>query len=314
MNKKLYVAYPLGFCAGVRRAVATVEAVLAEKSALNTVYVFNEIVHNTMVVEKFRARGVVFVHNLAAVPPGGVIIFSAHGVSAEIQQQAAARNLQVVDATCPLVTALHKQVQLLAGQKHFVVLIGHPNHPEVIGTLGQLPPDALKLVVENAGQVELLPSPKPGQTVSVLVQTTLNQEVVLPVMAAMRKKFAANQVELAGNRCYATENRQNAVRKLAEKCQHILVIGSPHSSNSRQLCEVAHAAGAEAVLVDDPSTLTAADFAGFSELGLSAGASAPPELLDKTRRILQQFGFCQVEELHIVDEKITFPVSGVVKA
>lgn len=310
MSKKLHIASPLGFCAGVRRAVNTVEAML-NSSCGQTLYVYNEIVHNTTVVESFRQRKVVFVKSVSEVPEGETLIFSAHGVSKEVEQAALKRNLSLIDATCPLVTSLHMQARHLAEAGDYVVLIGHPNHPEVIGTLGQLPEDYPKLVIESAEEVSTLPTPQVGQQVKVLVQTTLNSEAINPVLASLKTRF--DYVELCGSHCYATENRQNAVRVLAEHSEYILIIGSPHSSNSKQLCQVAKQSGCRATLIDNPSEIDLASLANISNLGISAGASAPPELLEQTIAILQANGFTKLEELHTVTERTDFPLPNGLK-
>ncbi len=310
MEKQLIIAYPLGFCAGVRRAVDTVEAVLKELKGEH-IYVYNEIVHNTTVVENLRQQGVNFVKSVEQVPTGSTLIFSAHGVAKQVEDEAAARNLNVIDATCPLVASLHRQAQRLAEAGEYVVLVGHPNHPEVIGTLGQLPEHSLKLVAKDAQQVAELPDLKPNQKVKVLVQTTLNQAAVSPVFNALQERF--KEVELVGSHCYATENRQNAVRHLASCCEHILVIGSAHSSNSRQLCEVATLSGCSASLVDTPSEIDAQMLEGINRLGVSAGASAPPELIAATLKLLKKYNFTQIEQLHVAQERTDFPLPQIEK-
>ncbi len=307
MPRQLIVAEPHGFCAGVRRAVATVGAVLAAHPG-EPVYVFNEIVHNRAVVDGFRRRGVKFVYDLDEVPEGAVLIFSAHGVSSAVEAAAAARRLRVVDATCPLVTALHRQARALAEAGKQVVLIGHPEHPEVIGTLGRLPESALKLVADTPESAAGLPAVS-GEA-AVLTQTTLNERAITPVLDALRERFGRD-LALANRHCYATENRQNAVRMLAARCQRILVIGSEHSSNSRELCAVAAAAGCPASLIDSPSDIDFAALEKVETLGLSAGASAPPELFDATLKLLAEHGFERAETVCAAEEKQDFPLPAV---
>ncbi|MEA4863201.1 MAG: 4-hydroxy-3-methylbut-2-enyl diphosphate reductase [Victivallaceae bacterium] len=307
MARKLIVAQPHGFCAGVRRAVATVGAVLAAHPG-ETVYVFNEIVHNRAVVDGFRRRGVRFVHDLDEVPEGAVLIFSAHGVSSGVEAAAAARRLRVVDATCPLVTALHRQARALAEAGKQVILIGHPEHPEVIGTLGRLPESARKLVADTPERAAGLPAVA-GEAV-VLTQTTLNERAITPVLEALRRRFGRD-LELDNRHCYATENRQNAVRMLAAKCERILVIGSEHSSNSRELCAVAEASDCLASLIDSPSDIDFAALENVETLGLSAGASAPPELFDATLKLLAEHGFDRIETVCAAEEKQDFPMPAV---
>lgn len=307
MSRRLIVAEPHGFCAGVRRAVATVGAVLAAHSGRD-IYVFNEIVHNRTVVDEFRRRGVRFVRALDEVPDNAVLIFSAHGVSLAVEREARGRQLRVVDATCPLVTALHRQARILAEAGKQVILIGHPEHPEVIGTLGRLPESMPKLVADTPERAAELPSF--SGPAAVLTQTTLNERVITPVLDALRRRFGSC-LELANRNCYATENRQKAVRMLAEVCGRVVVIGSAHSSNSRELCAVAEDCGCPAMLIDSPSQIDFASLDNVAALGLSAGASAPPELFEATVKLLAEHGFNRIETVSAAEEKQDFPLPAV---
>lgn len=301
-GRQLFIAVPHGFCAGVKRAVAAVETALAKRRP-EKLYVFNEIVHNNSVVNDFRSRGVEFVHDATAAPPGATVIFSAHGVSGEVERQARERGLRIIDATCPLVTALHNLARRRASDGRPVILIGSRNHPEVIGTLGRMPEDSQRFAVETAAEAARLPDVN-GVPV-VLTQTTLNNRDLAPILEALKQRFG--RIEPANSHCYATENRQNAVMMLAEKCELILIIGSAHSSNSRQLCKVAEAAGCPAKLIDHPSEIVPAWLADVRKLGVSAGASAPPELFDDTLKLLSQYGFSEPCAVTAADEKAVFP-------
>lgn len=303
-GKKLFLASPRGFCAGVRRAVAIVEEVLRRRPG-KPVYVFHEIVHNTKVVADFAARGVRFVNSIAEIPAGEVVIFSAHGVSQSVEDEARKRGLIVIDATCPLVSALHAEAikRTLAGE--FLVLIGHPEHPETVGTLGRIPKPNRAAVAESAEEVNRL-NPPNGCKISALTQTTLNNAAIAPALDALRDRFG--DVTLSNRRCYATENRQNSIRMVAEKSELALIIGSRHSSNSRELCNVAQNAGCEAVLIDSPEEIAVERLKTISNLGLSAGASVPPELVDATLQILRKEGFTSTIEIGSQTENVTFPL------
>lgn len=303
-EKQLLLASPRGFCAGVRRAVAIVEEVLQRRPD-KPVYVFHEIVHNTKVVQDFTARGVIFVNSIAEIPAGEVVIFSAHGVSKEVENEAGKRGLTVIDATCPLVSALHSEAIKKTAAGEFLVLIGHPEHPETIGTLGRIADQQMAAVAETAEDVKKL-NPPPGCRISALTQTTLNNTAIAPVLEELQKRFG--YITLSNRRCYATENRQNAVKMIAEQSELVLIIGSKHSSNSRELCKVAQNAGCEAILIDSPDEIPFERLESISTIGLSAGASAPPELVDNTLQILSQKGFSATIEVGSKVENVTFPL------
>lgn len=303
-EKQLLLASPRGFCAGVRRAVAIVNEALLRRPG-KTVWVFHEIVHNSKVVADFSARGVKFVDSIDEIPQGEVVVFSAHGVSKSVEQEAKRRGLLIIDATCPLVNALHSEAVKRSKAGEFLVLIGHPEHPEIIGTLGQIDNPAMAAVAENAGDVAKL-TPPDNCKIAALTQTTLNNEAIYPVLNAMRKRFG--NITLSNCRCYATENRQNAVKMTAEQCELLLIIGSRHSSNSRELCKVAESAGSMAKLIDAPAEINPEWLKDISVLGLSAGASVPPELIAQTIEKLQNAGFTLAREVVSRPENVTFPL------
>ncbi|MCP3968112.1 MAG: 4-hydroxy-3-methylbut-2-enyl diphosphate reductase [Lentisphaerae bacterium] len=288
---KLLLAMPRGFCAGVRRALDIVDNVLQETPP--TVYVFHEIVHNRFVVESLRKQGVVFVESLEGVPAGSTLILSAHGVAPDIEQQAKAKKLKVIDATCPLVKKIHCKSCKLLEDNHLIILIGHRGHPEITGTLGQTKGKAY--IVQNAAEVEVLPELKNGQNAAYLTQTTLSREDVADVVAALKRKYP--DIEGNGDICYATTNRQEAVRKLAPQCELVLVIGSPNSSNSQRLREVALRCGVRAELIDGPGDIKPEMLPDSGNIGITAGASAPECLVEDVVKILQKHGWQQVEEM-----------------
>ncbi len=303
-NKRLYIGIPHGFCAGVRRAVAVVEAVLAAGGS-RRIFVFNEIVHNNTVVDELRKRGVAFIRTVSEAEDGSILVFSAHGVGLDVMNEAARRDITVIDATCPLVTALHAQARKLAADGRRILLIGKPGHPEIIGTLGQLPDERPGIVVPDAAAAAALPDL--DGLPAVLTQTTLNNAAIGPVLTALKRRFGTG-VKIANHHCYATENRQNAVKMLAEKCELVLIIGSPHSSNSKELCKVAENSGCRAKLIDTPEEIAAEELSDIEALGLTAGASAPPELFDAAVRRLARLGFTDRQTVTAAEEKVDFPL------
>ncbi|QSH40170.1 4-hydroxy-3-methylbut-2-enyl diphosphate reductase [Lentisphaerota bacterium ZTH] len=288
---RLLLAMPRGFCAGVRRALEIVDNVLQEKPPV--LYVFHEIVHNRFVVEKLRGQGVIFVESVEKVPPGATLILSAHGVAPEIEQQASQKGLNIVDATCPLVKKIHRKACQLLESNHLIILIGHRGHPEITGTLGQTGGQAY--IVQSPEEVAALPALRQGQTAAYLTQTTLSQEDVSEVVAALKHKYPS--IEGDGDICYATTNRQEAVRKLAPLCKLVLVIGSPNSSNSQRLREVARRCGVQAILIDGPEDINPTMLPESGNIGITAGASAPECLVVDVVQLLQLSGWSQVEEM-----------------
>ena len=279
---KILLATPRGFCAGVTRALQSVDQILAEYPP--PIYIYHDIVHNTFVIDGLKKRGVIFVDSLDDVPDGQVIIFSAHGVSPTVENDAHDKNLKIIDATCPLVKKIHDKVKNYLKEKKLIILIGHKNHPEIVGTLGQS--NGRALVVESLKDLEKLPDLLPGQSAAYLTQTTLSHEDIAPIIEALRKFYP--ELEGDGDICYATTHRQNAVKELAEKCELIIVIGSKKSSNSNRLCETAEHCGVKAILIDSPEDINIKDLPTKGNIGLTAGASAPECLIQDTIRFLNK--------------------------
>jgi 4-hydroxy-3-methylbut-2-enyl diphosphate reductase len=301
---ELMLAAPRGFCAGVVRAVDIVERALEAYGP--PIYVKHEIVHNRQVVERLRDKGAIFVDELAEVPEGARLIFSAHGVPPSDHQAAARRHLKVLDATCPLVTKVHLEAIRFARQGYYIVYIGHRNHPEPIGTLGEIRPEQGALV-ETLADVEALSAPDP-ERVMVLTQTTLSVDDTRELLARLRQRFPNLSTPPTDDICYATTNRQAAVKELARDCDLVLVIGSPNSSNSKRLVEVARAAGAQAHLVPDPEQIDPAWLDGVRTVGLSSGASAPEDLVQSAVARLESLGVGGIREVRTVEEDMFFPL------
>lgn len=299
---KLLLAGPRGFCAGVVRAIDTVE--LALQYFGTPLYVRKEIVHNQAVVQEFRKRGVHFIDELEEAPPGSRVIFSAHGVSPSVREEAKKRKLNVIDATCPLVTKVHGEVHRYEKQGFSILLVGHEEHEEVQGTLGEAP-EAITVVssVEEANQVSV---PDPDKVVA-LTQTTLSVDESREIIDALRKRFPKLATPPKDDICYATQNRQDAVKYLVkeEGIDLLLVVGSKNSSNSLRLCEVARALGAEAHLIDRASEIEPAWLHGKKKLGLTAGASAPEYLVKDVVKSIESLGATTVE-LHLIHENVNF--------
>ncbi len=295
------VAAPRGFCAGVDRAIEIVE--LALKIFPPPLYVRKEIVHNQAVVEEFRNRGVTFVESLEEVPSGSRVIFSAHGVSPEVWDKARTRGLDVIDATCPLVTKVHLEVKRFAALGYDIVLIGHTGHDEVVGTMGEAP-GAIHLVgTEQEVQDLTVRSP---ERVAYTTQTTLSVDDTQRIIAALRRRFPAITGPRKDDICYATQNRQDAVKTLLSAgVELVVVVGSKNSSNSQRLCEVARAGGVEAHLIDGPHELKDSWLAESPTVGLTAGASAPEFLVEGVASRLRELGY-SVEERVVVDEDVHF--------
>ena len=298
---KAILAQPRGFCAGVVRAIDIVELALEIHGP--PVYVFHEIVHNRHVVESLQERGAVFVERLDVIPSGSVTVFSAHGVSTAIVEQAKRLRLQIVDATCPLVTKVHLQAQRYSHQGYTVVIIGHAGHEEVEGTQGSI--DGPVHIVSTVEDVEKLPA-TPGQRIAYVTQTTLSIDDTRAVIAALRGRFPSIQGPELDDICYATQNRQNAVRALAREVDVLLVVGARNSSNSNRLREVGQQCGVPAYLVQDDTEINAEWFIGKSLVGVTAGASAPEILVERVLEKLRPLGVKSVRELDGVRETTTF--------
>ena len=299
------LANPRGFCAGVDRAIEIVERALETFGA--PIYVRHEVVHNRFVVERLRAQGAVFVDELIEVPDGATVIFSAHGVSQGVRGEAAARGLRVFDATCPLVTKVHMEVARHGKAGRDVVLIGHAGHPEVEGTMGQWDPanaGAIHLVETTACVARLQPR-NPGH-IAFATQTTLSIDDTRAIIAALQQRFPAIQGPRHDDICYATQNRQDAVRRLGQQCDLVLVVGSPNSSNSNRLRELAAKQGVPAYLIDGAADIRPEWLAGRERIGVTAGASAPESLVRDVIEHLRQAGAGGVRELDGEPEDVTF--------
>jgi len=295
------LAQPRGFCAGVIRAIDIVEQALTKFGA--PVYVRHEIVHNRHVVESLRAKGARFVEHLAEVPTGAITIFSAHGVARLVEQDAQTRGLRVLDATCPLVAKVHGQGKRYVAQGRVVILVGHAGHPEVEGTMGQVPGPVLLVQTEQDVDALDLPADTP---VAYVTQTTLSVDDTRTIIAALKRRFADIVGPDINDICYATQNRQSAVRELAKLADVILVVGANNSSNSNRLREIGVEAGVPTYLVADGSELDAAWVRDVAVVGITAGASAPEELVDDVVAALRRLGPIEVSTLPGIEEKVEF--------
>jgi len=300
---EIILANPRGFCAGVERAIAIVERALEKFGA--PIYVRHEVVHNKFVCDDLRAKGAVFVEELDEVPSGSTVIFSAHGVSKAVRADAEARGLKVFDATCPLVTKVHVEVDKMRKGAREVVMIGHKGHPEVEGTMGQS--EGGMYLVDTVEDVEQLVVRDP-EHLSFVTQTTLSVDDATVVIEALKKRFPTIQGPKKDDICYATQNRQDAVKALAEQCDLVIVVGSPNSSNSRRLKEVALSKGIDAYLIDTPVEIESSWLQGKTKIGISAGASAPELLVERVLTYLNELTGAQVMNLGAMDEGVSFPL------
>jgi 4-hydroxy-3-methylbut-2-en-1-yl diphosphate reductase len=299
--KKLLLAKPRGFCAGVDRAIDVVNLALDQYPG--PVYVRKEIVHNVHVVNELRKKGAIFVDELDEVPDGATVIFSAHGVSPEVRARAVARGLKVIDATCPLVTKVHHEAVRFAQEGRPIVLVGHEGHDEVVGTMGHAPENIHLIGSVEAAETLQLANP---DRIAVITQTTLSLDDTSAIIGALRGRFPTLMAPAKDDICYATQNRQVAVKALAARAQVILVIGSKNSSNSNRLAEVARDAGARAYLIDDISQIDATWLEGVECLGITAGASAPEYLVDELVQYFRAGGVTEIEEVQAVTEEVSF--------
>ncbi len=299
--KQVVVAEPRGFCAGVEMAIETVERALRKYGA--PVYVFHEIVHNRHVVEDFTRRGVVFVNSVEEVPAGARLVFSAHGVAPEVWRKARERGLQVViDATCPLVEKVHREVKKFAEKGYWIVLVGHETHDEIVGTSGEAP--ELIKVVDSVAEAEKVAIPDPDK-VAVLTQTTLSVDDTREIIDALKRRFPKIVAPAKEDICYATQNRQDAVKELARAVDLVLVVGSRNSENSNQLCKVARAQGVPAYLINDIRELDPKWLEGVERVGVTSGASAPERLVDEAVNFFQRHG-AAITKTGFVEENIHF--------
>jgi 4-hydroxy-3-methylbut-2-enyl diphosphate reductase len=299
--EKILLASPRGYCAGVDRAVQTVERALELYGA--PVYVRKEIVHNKHVVEQLQERGAIFVESETEVPEGATVVFSAHGVAPSVHANAAARGLATIDATCPLVTKVHVEAKKFAAEGYTIVLIGHAGHEEVEGTMGEVPDNIV--LIENEADVDTLEVPDPAK-VAYISQTTLSVDETRAVINRLRERFPAVVGPRTDDICYATTNRQAAVKQLARECDLVLVIGSSNSSNSNRLVEVAREHGADSHLIDHEGQVREEWLVGARTVGITSGASAPDELVQRLIEFFRARGTSDVEELEVVREDTRF--------
>ncbi|SPR98072.1 4-hydroxy-3-methylbut-2-enyl diphosphate reductase [Cupriavidus taiwanensis] len=302
-DAEILMAQPRGFCAGVDRAIEIVERALERFGA--PIYVRHEIVHNAYVVADLRRKGAVFVGELDEVPAGATVIFSAHGVSREVREDAARRGLHVFDATCPLVTKVHVEVSKLRAQGCEIVMIGHRGHPEVEGTMGQA--NGGMVLVESVGDVETLQIADPSR-LAYVTQTTLSVDETSEIVAALKARFPEIREPKKQDICYATQNRQDAVKFMAPQVEVVIVVGSPNSSNSNRLRELAERLGVPAYMVDAPEQVRPEWVAGKRRIGLTAGASAPEALAQSIVERLRELGARQVRPLDGIEENMAFPL------
>lgn len=300
---KVFLAAPRGFCAGVDRAIDIVEMALEVYGA--PIYVRHEIIHNEHVVRRLRTMGAIFTDDLADVPCGSNLVFSAHGVSPAVRAEAAARGLNVVDATCPLVTKIHLEVHKYLKRGYGIFYIGHRGHVETEGTLGEAP-GRLTLIVEES-EVETIPEP-PEEKLIFLTQTTLSIDETQGIVNALKRRFPRMEMPPTDDICYATQNRQDAVKELAKRCDTILVVGSQTSSNSRSLRQVAALHGTRAFLIDGAANITDEMIMGAKVIGVTAGASAPEEIVQGVITQLREYGTTEVEEFVLREEDMEFRV------
>jgi 4-hydroxy-3-methylbut-2-enyl diphosphate reductase len=301
MVKRVLLASPRGYCAGVERAVDSVELALEHYGP--PVYVRKQIVHNIHVVRDLEARGAIFVDSEDEAPPGATIVFSAHGVAPSVHEASAARSHNVIDATCPLVTKVHVQAKRYAAAGYTVVLIGHAGHEEVVGTMGEAP-DATVLV-QDVAEAEALELPADAR-VAYITQTTLSVDETADIIAVLRRRFPQIYAPKKEDICYATSNRQWAVKEMLEQVDLLLVIGSRNSSNSNRLVEVARAGGVASYLVDDEAEIDEAWLDGVTTVGVTSGASAPERLVSRVCDWFRERGVEQIEPFRMVDEDVTF--------
>lgn len=300
---QVVLANPRGFCAGVDRAIIIVEQALERFGA--PIYVRHEVVHNKFVVDELKSKGAVFVEELDDVPAGSTVIFSAHGVSISVREEAEARGLKVFDATCPLVTKVHIEVAKMRAQGREIIMIGHKGHPEVEGTMGQS--EGGMYLVETPEDVFNLQVKDPGK-LAYVTQTTLSMDDAARVVEALKQRFPNIAAPKSDDICYATQNRQDAVKSLSSQCDLVIVVGSPNSSNSNRLREVARNQGIEAYMVDNATQLDPAWIAGKARVGVTAGASAPEVLVQEVVTRLKALGAAEVEELQGIVERVVFPL------
>jgi 4-hydroxy-3-methylbut-2-enyl diphosphate reductase len=306
---RILLASPRGYCAGVERAIDTVEEALRIHGA--PVYVRRQIVHNVHVVRDLEAKGAVFVEDENDIPEGGVCVLSAHGVAPAVYQNADRRRLRIIDATCPLVTKVHVEARRFAGQDRTILLIGHEDHEEIVGTTGEAPERTV--LVQSPEDARMVKVPDDSR-VSYLTQTTLSVDETNEIIDVLRERFPKLRGPAREDICYATQNRQDAVKEMAGQADVILVIGSANSSNSRRLVEVARSAGTPAHLIDDESEIDPAWMASAQTVGVTSGASAPEWLVERVVARLLSMGGNMIERVHTIDETLRFSLPAAVRA
>lgn len=301
--KKIILANPRGFCAGVDRAITIVEKALEKYGS--PVYVRHEVVHNKYVVDGLKQRGAIFIEEIKDVPESSILIYSAHGVPLAVREEALAKNLTMVfDATCPLVSKVHVEIKNLHRQDYTIIMIGHKGHPEVEGTMGQVT-DHIHLI-ENEADIDSLLIPRDIEKIAVVTQTTLSVDETKSIIAKLMQVFSNLRLPKNEDICYATQNRQDAVKEMAEHCDVVLVIGSRNSSNSNRLKELAENLGVKAYLIDFDYEIQSEWLSDATNVGVTAGASAPEVLVEGVIRRLQEQGFLTTEILNVVEEHMTF--------
>ncbi len=301
--KKIILANPRGFCAGVDRAITIVEKALEKYGS--PVYVRHEVVHNKYVVDGLKQRGAIFIEEIKDVPESSILIYSAHGVPLAVREEALAKNLTMVfDATCPLVSKVHVEIKNLHRQDYTIIMIGHKGHPEVEGTMGQVT-DHIHLI-ENESDIDSLTIPRDIEKIAVVTQTTLSVDETKSIIAKLMQVFSNLRLPKNEDICYATQNRQDAVKEMAEHCDVVLVIGSKNSSNSNRLKELAENLGVKAYLIDFDYEIQSEWLSSATNVGVTAGASAPEVLVEGVIKRLQEQGFLTTEVLNVVEEHMTF--------
>ncbi len=306
VRMRVILAQPRGFCAGVERAIEIVEAALKQYGP--PIYVRHEIVHNRRVVENLKAKGVRFVEQIDQIPDGAITVFSAHGVSEKVEQDATLRHLQPLDATCPLVSKVHKEGRRYAAKGYDIILIGHQDHPEVEGTMGQIPGKVL--LVSEVEDVEALEVRDPGK-VAYITQTTLSVDDTREVISALRRRFPHIQGPDVKDICYATQNRQAAVRALAAQVDLLLVVGAQNSSNSNRLCEVSSDSAVPSYLIEDPAKIDPEWLLGKECIGITAGASTPEELIHELIEKLREYDELDISTMDGIVENVRFSLPSV---
>lgn len=310
-NKRIILANPRGFCAGVDRAITIVEKALEKYGA--PVYVRHEVVHNKYVVDGLKERGAIFIEEIRDVPEGAILIYSAHGVPLSVRQEAEAKNLTMIfDATCPLVSKVHVELKNLHRNQYEIIMIGHKGHPEVEGTMGQV--DGGIHLIENEIDVDNLPIARDAEKIAVVTQTTLSVDETKSILAKLKATYPNLRLPKNEDICYATQNRQDAVKELAKVCDAVLVIGSKNSSNSNRLKELAENLGVKSYLIDFDYEIQGEWLEDVTSIGLTAGASAPEVLVEGVINKLQSYGFTATDTLNVVEEHMTFALPSALRS